>query len=731
MCATERETPRPNGADWQSAAWQSANLTHLVLSVERIRLRLRKRIAWLRRRWREDPLSDYRGLVVSDEKADQLLHGRDERDAAADPEVHRIDAQIRGLTQRIDRVAHEARDAGRPPALEVLASVFGLSDFAQDTVALAFAPEMDPDFEPLFAYAQDDATRRAATPNLALALFADTAERRLEGWSALTPAAPLRRFGLIEVDGAGSFSTLGSRPLIVTERVQGFLRGDAAAALAVSSLVRPVLPAPLTDAQAELVERLASRVAGWTDGGEALSLNVLGAVGSGRRAVARALCAELGFELVALDLPMVIRDARAIQEQRVALEREVRLSRLALYVDAAALDDATDPELKRFLVSAIDRLDVPLIVGGTRRWPGERLFVPSAMPWLESSDRRALWRAALKGVGLELNGGIDALVHQFELGPTGIAQAARTARRMAALGEEEEACDAARLAWIACRERSGPTLDDLAQRVHPTHDWDDIVLPEDAFRQLREIAAQVRLRAKVYEGWGFGRKLGRGLGISALFSGPSGTGKTFAAEILANEFDLALYRIDLSGVVSKYIGETEKNLRKVFDAAEDSGAVLFFDEADALFGKRTEVRDSHDRYANIEINYLLQRMEDYAGLVVMATNMKSALDQAFLRRLRFIVDFPFPDARLRRLIWEKSFPRRARVGSLDHEALSRLSVPGGNIRNIALNAAFLAADEDAAIGMRHVYHAARREYEKIEKLVGEAEFGPLDGGRRP
>jgi SpoVK/Ycf46/Vps4 family AAA+-type ATPase len=227
----------------------------------------------------------------------------------------------------------------------------------------------------------------------------------------------------------------------------------------------------------------------------------------------------------------------------------------------------------------------------------------------------------------------------------------------------------------------------------------------------------------VYESWGFGARLPRGRGISALFSGPSGTGKTMAAEVLAKHLKIDLYRIDLAGVVSKYIGETEKNLRNVFEAAEQTGAILFFDEADALFGKRSEVKDSHDRYANIEVNYLLQRMEDYRGLAILCTNRRAALDRAFLRRLRFVVEFPFPDWSHRRLIWQKVFPSEAPVGALDFEALSRMEISGGNIRNVALNAAFLAAGEKSQIGMDHVLHAARREYAKIDKLLTEAEFG--------
>jgi SpoVK/Ycf46/Vps4 family AAA+-type ATPase len=238
---------------------------------------------------------------------------------------------------------------------------------------------------------------------------------------------------------------------------------------------------------------------------------------------------------------------------------------------------------------------------------------------------------------------------------------------------------------------------------------------------LREVVSHVRQRATVYEQWGFAARGARGLGISALFAGVSGTGKTLASEMLANALRLDLYRIDLSSVVSKYIGETEKNLRRIFDAAEESGAILLFDEADALFGKRSEVKDSHDRYANIEVSYLLQRMESYRGLAILTTNMKSALDQAFLRRIRFVVQFPFPDATQRAEIWRRIFPPATPTEGLDIQRLARLNAPGGNIRNIALNAAFLAADEGSPVRMIHLLHAARVEYAKQEKTLTDAE----------
>ncbi|MDQ6661379.1 MAG: ATP-binding protein, partial [Chloroflexota bacterium] len=283
--------------------------------------------------------------------------------------------------------------------------------------------------------------------------------------------------------------------------------------------------------------------------------------------------------------------------------------------------------------------------------------------------------------------------------------------------------DLAQRVWDSCRVQVRSRLDDLAQRIEPAATWNELVLPETQYQTLRDIATHVKHRTKVYETWGFASKGERGLGISTLFAGGSGTGKTMAAEVLANELRFDMYRIDLSQVVSKYIGETEKNLRRVFDAAEEGGTVLLFDEADALFGKRSEVRDSHDRYANIEVSYLLQRMEAFHGLSILTTNLKNSLDSAFLRRIRFIIHFPFPDIAQRCEIWRHTFPTNTPTEGLDEKKLARLNVTGGNIRNIALNAAFLAADADEPVRMTHLLRAARSEYAKLEKSLTDTEIG--------
>jgi SpoVK/Ycf46/Vps4 family AAA+-type ATPase len=337
-----------------------------------------------------------------------------------------------------------------------------------------------------------------------------------------------------------------------------------------------------------------------------------------------------------------------------------------------------------------------------------------------------LWQEALGPIAAKLNGHLDTLVSQFSLGLHQI----HSATSMAIAGIESVGSAAtvlenqiSEVLWDACRAQARSRLDNLAERIEAIAGWSDLVLPQAQIQSLHEIAGQVRQRATVYEGWRFASKGKRGLGISALFAGASGTGKTMAAEVLGRELRLDVYRIDLSQVVSKYIGETEKNLRRVFDGAEESGAVLLFDEADALFGKRSEVKDSHDRYANIEISYLLQRMESYRGLAILTTNMKSALDPAFLRRIRFIVQFPFPDVSQRAEIWRRILPEKTPTDNLDWNKLARLNVTGGHIRSIALNAAFLAADAGEPIRMSHLLRAARGEYSKLEKPLTDAEIG--------
>jgi hypothetical protein len=594
-----------------------------------------------------------------------------------------------------------------PAALETLCARFGLSPFERDVLLLCAGLELDGSLAAACAGAQGDTLKRHATFSLALAALPEP------HWSALSPAAPLRRWRLIECRGP---DLLTLAPLRIDERVLHFLTGLDVMDERLHGWVGRIDAAAPLPASQQAVARQAAAV--WADIRRDTRWPVVQFCGSdpaALRAVAAAACAAVGLRLHGLrpaDLP----GSATERESLIRLwERETALGAVALLVE---LDQHDTPEQTRAAAALVEEVNgIVLLAGrealGTLRRTGVRFDVPNP----GAREQRGLWEAALGDAGRQLNGELDRVVAQFSLGSHRIHAASAEALAGGAVGGPALAGEL----WRACRLQARQRLDDLARRIEPAATWGDIVLPPEAVATLREIAGQVRQRATVYEKWGFAAKSARGLGISALFAGASGTGKTMAAEVLAHELDLDLYQVDLSALVSKYIGETEKNLRRVFDAAEEGGAILLFDEADALFGKRSEVNDSHDRYANIEVSYLLQRMESYRGLAILTTNMKESLDTAFLRRLRFVVQFPFPDAAHRAEIWRRVFPAETPLGALNHSRLSRLDVAGGNIRNMALNAAFLAAEAREPVRMSHLLLAAQSEYAKLEKSLGEME----------
>jgi len=595
-------------------------------------------------------------------------------------------ARVRALVAREPVTAPEPE--GPPAALATLCAAFGLTEFERDLLLLCAAPELDSSF-PL------------RTPTFAAALAS------LPGahWTALTPAAPLRRWRLVEL-GAGDI--LAEAQLRIDERVLHYLVGVSYLDPRIAALVSQVpVPSVLPRSHAEVAERAAALIAG----DDRPVVELVAPDEHAARAVAAASCAAVELRLHALGAA----DVPAAPAEREALarlwERESVLAGVALLVETAHVEAGEEHRAAAALVD--DVVGVIFVTGdglpGARR-PSVRLELPRP----SYPERADAWRHALGPLAAELDGAVEALAAEFDAGPGGVRAA------VAAVAGDADPIATLR---AACRARGRRQLDVLAQRIAPVARWDDLVLPERELETLHEIAAHVRNRTTVHEAWGFAAAGGSGLGVSALFTGPSGTGKTMAAELLARELNLDVYRIDLSRVVSKYIGETEKNLRRVFDAAENGGVILLFDEADALFGKRTEVKDSHDRYANIEVGYLLQRMEAYSGLAILTTNTKDALDPAFLRRLRFVVRFPFPDAAQREEIWRRIYPAAVPTDDLDLERLARLTVSGGSIRGIALNAAFLAADAGEPVRMAHVGRAARTEYVKLEKPAIEAELG--------
>jgi hypothetical protein len=594
-----------------------------------------------------------------------------------------------------------------PAMLERLCATFRLSRFERAVLLMCAGMELDSSFASICAAAQS--ASGSAFPNFSLALAALPDAP----WSALTPMAPLRRWRLVEFGNRKSQGLL-TAPLEISERVLHFLTGIQYLDEELATLLEPVEAQEITPSQLGVAKQIANL---WKSSGSPLPVaEICGPDAATRRAVAENACSDLSLKLYALPGEIIPAAAAELNSFLRIWERESVLSGSALYVETETVDQQ-DKRLVAQLSRLAESAGGVIILGGVTPWRKLRRASHSfdvGKPL--AAEQRILWNRLADKAGMYANGSADLLTAQFNL----TAPAIRASVEHAVAAPDDTAPH--QRLWDGARTQARVRLDDLAERIQPSADWDDLVLPVDSKNIIRQLASQLSRRKLVYDTWGFGVKSSRGLGISALFSGPSGTGKTMAAEVLARTLRLDLYRIDLASMVSKYIGETEKNIRRVFDAAEEGGAILFFDEADALFGKRSEVKDSHDRYANIEISYLLQRMESYRGVAILATNLKSTLDTAFLRRIRFVVTFPFPDVAQRAEIWQKIFPPNTPTEGLDIAKLSKLNVAGGNIRNIALNAAFLAAGDEQPVRMRYVLEAARAEFAKLEKPLAESEI---------
>jgi AAA+ superfamily predicted ATPase len=625
----------------------------------------------------------------------------------------------KGIAMAQAKDAPESAQPQPPSALESLCSIFQLSSFERKILLMCAGVELDSSLTDLLARIHRDNRRRQPTFGLGLGAFSDA------HWSALSPARPLRYWQMIEVAPGES---LTGASLCIQERVLHYLAGVQYLDERLRHHFRPVTPPEqLVPTHSVMADDIASI---WYEAGQQGRLPVIELCGDGKtskKAIASAAAERFGLQLHSLsawNLPHL--GAAELANLLRLWEREAILNSSALLLEC---DDAETPESipAGVISSLVEWVRSPHIISTrTSRQASFRSIVPFDVVNPTPLEQAELWRGALQPSFPNVNGEVDALVSQFSLHASAICSAAGQvigkAHKVAGYSEGNAVPDLGGRLWDACRVQARPRLEGLAQRISPAAGWDDLVLPERQKDVLRQVAVHVRQRPKVYHSWGFAAKGSRGLGISALFAGPSGTGKTMAAEVLAGELRLDLYRIDLSQVINKYIGETEKNLRRVFDAAEEGAAVLLFDEADALFGKRSEVKDSHDRYANIEVSYLLQRMEAYRGLAILTTNRKSALDQAFLRRIRFVVDFPFPEIEQRAEIWRRAFPESTPTEGLHIERLARLNAAGGHIKNIAMGAAFLAADASQPVRMAHLLAAARSEFAKLEKPLTDTEI---------
>jgi hypothetical protein len=721
------------------AAVPDASLRHLQAELARIDVLIRREV-W---RWQlagQDAGDSFRGLHVSAAEAEGLalrplgVSWGQLVDLESEEEQVFADSLAEASRQAAS-LAEAARRQGQIPRLEHLAVTFGLDRFDLDTLLICLAPSLDLRYERLYGFLQDDVTRKRPRVNLVLDLLCEPGSKRLLSLSRFSDDAPLFRYHLLErfPEPGLDRPPLLSQVLGVDGSIVSWLLGDYQPHKDLGPhavLYRPQAgrPAPLLGAEmeAELARILAS--------GQPVFL-FCGLDGTGQQAAAEQLALQAGRPLLQVDLEGVV-DAGLPPAQAISLVlRDAQLTGAIPYLTGwdACLQDGIPPA--KLLARVCAHPDL-VVVAAREAWQPQGIDRDRHFFWLEFPipsypQRRALWLHFLGQEAAEKSPGrgglvsrpldVGAVTSQFLLTAGQIRDAVASARDMAAQrGEPLTTGDL----LAAARLHSNPRLSSLARKIVPRYEWQDIVLPEDQLAILHEIVATVRGRPVVLDQWGVGRKLASSAGVTVLFAGPPGTGKTMAAEIIAVELGLDLYKIDLSSIVSKYIGETEKNLERIFGEAQSSNAILFFDEADALFGKRSEVKDAHDRYANIEISYLLQRMEAYDGVTILATNLRANVDEAFTRRLQFAMDFPFPEEEDRLRIWQTLFPPDVpRDEDLDLALLARrFKLAGGNIRNVIVSAAYLAAADGGRVTMKHLLHGTRRELQKMGRLINQSDM---------
>ena len=706
------------------------NQRHLQAELARLDLRLRAEIS----RWRlagQDPGDDFRGLYVSDETARALLErpfgsGWGHGTQLPSKEQDALTAGLSRAAVEIDQLRQQAASCGQILRLDRLAEIFALDDFERQVLLICLAPALDLRYERIYGYLQDDVTHRQPGLNLIFNLLCPPGTERLARLASFSASSHLLEQHLVECmpDSNRPAAGLLAQSLAVDETLTSWLLGQ--------NRLHPRLAgrAGLSWPQDLPADRLLSQNL-WAELPDSLpatfNLAFWGPDRASQEASARRLAVRLDRPLLRLNLEPKPDDPQEALELLELACRDALLHKALLLVQNwqnCLVDSQPPPAWLRIL----DRHPLSFILAGTESWlpDGER---QRRMLWFEFpipgyQQRLAIWDLALEAEAAKpqiLSSELQRLAGQFLLTGGQIFDAVASALDGAhQAGSGLQAHDL----FAAARVHSNPRLSSLALKIQPRYDWEDIILPRDQRELLNELINTVRTRSVVLETWGLGRKLVASQGVTALFAGPPGTGKTMAAEVIARELSLDLYKIDLSSVVSKYIGETEKNLERIFDEAAASNAILFFDEADALFGKRSEVRDSHDRYANIEISYLLQRMEAYDGITILATNLRANLDEAFTRRLQFAVDFPFPDEDDRLRIWQALFPPDLpRTGELDLPMLAqRFKLAGGNIRNILVSAAYLAAADGGQVGMPHLLHGTRRELQKMGRLIADEDL---------
>lgn len=679
--------------------------------------------------------NDLRGLIISDDEMASVLNENIISDAS---ESNEIEDEFQEMKKKITQKVMETLDRKQYLSLAYLSKVFNLTQFEKDAIIICLAPEIEKRYGKIFAYLNDDITKKHATIELILSLTCHTREERFQAMQYLTRQSRLFKYEILQMEDEKQedFESAQHQPVKLDERIVNFLLEIHGQDKEIVSFI-DFSKLELEDEdlvfynQANLNNIIPNYLKKESANNRIL-LNLHGPQGCGQRDASILMCKNSGLEVVFLDLAEIFAQKQASFERICGKAlREASLLGCAVYL--VNIDKLDEKENHDFVLKTIMRL-IGEFMG--------IVFVETEQPWnqkvLENSllfkikfdkpdygTRKKIFDYVLKKNSLRFDKkNVDLLASKFSLTHSQISNAVLSAMNSAKTRYAGDTITNEDLN-NGCKSVSNQNLTKLAKKIKPNYTWDEIILPPGTLTALRDICGRVKNREIVYHDWGFDKKFSLGKGVVALFKGESGTGKTMAAEVIANDLELDLYKIDLSTIVSKYIGETEKNINKIFTEAETSNAILFFDEADALFGKRSETKDAHDRYANIETNYLLQKIEEYEGVVILATNFQKNIDQAFMRRMHFVIDFPFPDSKYRLLIWKNAFPEKTPINQdVDFKFLSEhIRLSGGNIKNVAINAAFLAAQGSHKITMKDIIVSVKQEYQKIGRPMAKGEFG--------
>ncbi|MCP4369601.1 MAG: ATP-binding protein [Deltaproteobacteria bacterium] len=695
------------------------------------------------REMREYSNETFSGLYISEKEIDAFFE-RDKDTCKKSSQMKDLLHSIEVQRSLIEKKLSNTRQTGIMLPLERLQNVFGLSLYEREILLLCLALNSDAKYEKIYAYLHDDATKRYLTLQLIFTLLTNTLEERAlirQSFSTHSPLIKWQLLKLIEDHRDPAVSSL-SKPICIDERIIDFLLGSpfldssTAEILHIAQDKEDIDTLYIGD---DIKQKIKNITKNLNEFGEAESNTIVllyGPDGYGKRNASTAVSSALNIPLLEVSVKHLLKNEDTFKETIKRIIREALMLQCSLLIkdmEVLLCEGEKTGYLRDFLLKEVGDYSWLTFLSceedARLRFENESdkvRYIKVHFPVPDFPVRKMIWEKTLNGnINIETNLTHNDLANKFRFTERQIKGAVSTAIDRAFLNSEKQETLTEEDVLTGCRAQCNHKLTELARKITPKYKWDDIVLPDIQISQLQEICTHLKYKHMVYGDWGFETRLSIGKGLNVLFAGPSGTGKTMAAEIMANELMLELYKIDLSQVVSKYIGETEKNLSKIFHEAETSNAILFFDEADALFGKRSEVKDAHDRYANIEVGYLLQKMEEYEGITILATNLKKNIDEAFVRRMRFIVDFPAPDEKQREQIWKIIFPAATPVSEeIDYVYLSeRLEITGGNIKNIALSAAFYAAGESSNINMRHTMLAAKRELQKMGKLCMKEDFG--------